>query len=89
MRARPASAPAERSRLNGYGAVTSRIPGVAGPRPQLLRQDLRSDLLNADLLKAYPLPGWQIVLGEVLAAGRGYGRAPDRTSYASIPSLGR
>jgi hypothetical protein len=34
--------------------------------PQLLRQDLRSDLLNADLLKAYPLPGWQIVLGQML-----------------------
>ena len=34
--------------------------------PQLLRQDLRSDLHNADLLKAYPLPGWQIVLGQML-----------------------
>lgn len=34
--------------------------------PQLLRQDLRSDLLNADLLKAYPLAGWQIVFGQML-----------------------
>ncbi|MGD1031512.1 MAG: hypothetical protein ABSA05_10260 [Opitutaceae bacterium] len=34
--------------------------------PQLLRQDLRSDLPNADILKTYPLAGWQIVLGELL-----------------------
>ncbi len=34
--------------------------------PQLARQDLRSDLLNADILKIYPLRGWQIVLGEML-----------------------
>jgi ABC-2 type transport system permease protein len=34
--------------------------------PQLIRQDLRSDLLNADLFKAYPLPGWQIVFGQML-----------------------
>ena len=38
---------------------------IAGP--QLARQDIRSDLVNADLLKTYPLPGWQIVLGELLA----------------------
>jgi uncharacterized membrane protein YfbV (UPF0208 family) len=35
--------------------------------PQLARQDLRSDLANVDLLKTYPLPGWQVVLGEMLA----------------------
>jgi hypothetical protein len=35
--------------------------------PQLARNDLRGDLMNADLLKAYPLPGWRIVLGELLA----------------------
>jgi len=34
--------------------------------PQLVRCDLRADLLNADLLKSYPLRGWQIVLGELL-----------------------
>lgn len=33
----------------------------------LTRNDLRSDLANVDLLKTYPLPGWQIVLGELLA----------------------
>lgn len=34
--------------------------------PQFARQDLRGDLLNSDILKVYPLRGWQIVLGEVL-----------------------
>lgn len=34
--------------------------------PQFLRQDFRSDLAHADILKTYPLPGWQIVLGELL-----------------------
>ena len=34
--------------------------------PQVARQDLRTDLANADILKTYPLRGWQIVLGEVL-----------------------
>ena len=35
--------------------------------PHLARNDLRGDLLNADMLKAYPLPGWRIVLGGLLA----------------------
>jgi ABC-2 type transport system permease protein len=35
--------------------------------PQLLRQDLRQDLAVSDVLKSYPMPGWQIVLGEILA----------------------
>jgi hypothetical protein len=35
--------------------------------PQYARQDLRSDLSKTDLLKSYPLPGWRIVLGELLA----------------------
>ncbi len=34
--------------------------------PLVARQDLRLDLPNTDLLKTYPLRGWQIVLGEVL-----------------------
>jgi hypothetical protein len=34
--------------------------------PQAARQDLRTDLINADILKTYPLRGWQIVLGEML-----------------------
>jgi hypothetical protein len=35
--------------------------------PQYFRQDLRGDLANADILKTYPLPGWRVVLGELLA----------------------
>ncbi|HLH54311.1 MAG TPA: putative ABC exporter domain-containing protein [Verrucomicrobiae bacterium] len=34
--------------------------------PQLLRQDLRQDLALADLLKTYPVPGWELVFGELL-----------------------
>jgi hypothetical protein len=34
--------------------------------PQMARQDLRTDLKNADILKTYPLRGWQIVLGQLL-----------------------
>jgi hypothetical protein len=34
--------------------------------PQIARQDLRSDLANTDILKTYPLRGWQVVLGELL-----------------------
>lgn len=35
--------------------------------PGVTRFDLRQDLRVADLLKTYPLPGWQLVLGEALA----------------------
>jgi Putative ABC exporter len=35
--------------------------------PQIMRQDFRQDLPQADLLKLYPLRGWQIALGEILA----------------------
>jgi hypothetical protein len=35
--------------------------------PQLLRLDLRQDLPLADILKTFPLRGWQVVLGEILA----------------------
>ncbi|HEX2862859.1 MAG TPA: putative ABC exporter domain-containing protein [Lacunisphaera sp.] len=35
--------------------------------PQLARNDLRGDIGNADMLKAYPLPGWRILLGSLLA----------------------
>lgn len=34
--------------------------------PQLLRNDFRSDLPNMDLLKVWPLPGWQVALGQLL-----------------------
>jgi ABC-2 type transport system permease protein len=35
--------------------------------PQLARQDLRQDLPNLDIIKIYPLRGWQVLLGELLA----------------------
>jgi hypothetical protein len=35
--------------------------------PQFARQDIRSDMAHADILKTYPLPGWRVVLGEMLA----------------------
>lgn len=35
--------------------------------PQIVRQDLRQDLPHADLLKGFPLRGWQVALGEILA----------------------
>lgn len=34
--------------------------------PHFARQDIRADLAHADILKTYPLAGWQIVLGELL-----------------------
>jgi len=34
--------------------------------PQILRQDFRQDLLLADVLKTYPIPPWQMALGELL-----------------------
>jgi|SRR5665213_460361 len=35
--------------------------------PQLLRLDFRRDLPMADILKTFPMRGWQIALGEILA----------------------
>src|SRR5262249_28183519 len=35
--------------------------------PQLVRQDFRQDLAMADVLKTYPMHGWQLALGELLA----------------------
>lgn len=35
--------------------------------PQFLRLDFRRNLPQADVLKSFPLPGWQIALGEILA----------------------
>jgi ABC-2 type transport system permease protein len=35
--------------------------------PQIARQDLRNDLPNADMLKTYPMKGWRLALGELLA----------------------
>jgi ABC-2 type transport system permease protein len=35
--------------------------------PQLMRQDFRQDLPMADVLKTYPMKGWQVALGELAA----------------------
>jgi len=35
--------------------------------PQILAQDLRQDLRMADQLKSLPVPGWRVVLGQLLA----------------------
>jgi hypothetical protein len=35
--------------------------------PELTRFDLRQDLTQADLLKTYPLKGWQLIWGQILA----------------------
>jgi hypothetical protein len=35
--------------------------------PQLARQDLRSDFPSMDILKTYPIEGWRLALGELLA----------------------
>jgi len=51
--------------LGWAAAVMSGYTLLLGP--QYARQDLRGDLSHADMLKAYPLAGWRIVLGELLA----------------------
>jgi hypothetical protein len=43
------------------------LPIVLFFGPMFARQDLRSDLKNADILKTYPLAGATIVFGEMLA----------------------
>lgn len=51
----------------GMAMVAAPIAGyVLLVGPHFARQDIRSDLAHADILKTYPLPGWQIVLGELL-----------------------
>jgi ABC-2 type transport system permease protein len=35
--------------------------------PMMIRQDLRYDIANIETLKTLPIPGWEIVLGELLA----------------------
>jgi hypothetical protein len=50
----------------GFGALAF-LAYVLAFGPQLARNDLRGDLLNIDMFKAYPLPGWRIMLGSLLA----------------------
>lgn len=54
--------------LKFFAAILAGIlPMVFILGPELARFDLRQDLAQADILKTFPLPGWQIVLGELLA----------------------
>ncbi|MEJ0039346.1 MAG: putative ABC exporter domain-containing protein [Gammaproteobacteria bacterium] len=55
---------AARSVIMGLGTAIFAMLLLFGP--QMARQDLRSDLKNADILKTYPLRGWQIVFGQLL-----------------------
>ncbi|MDO8541928.1 MAG: hypothetical protein Q7S40_15940 [Opitutaceae bacterium] len=60
--------PAWRGLLPGIGVFALIFSGytlLVGP--QFARQDMRTDLPNADILKTYPLAGWQVVLGQLLA----------------------
>jgi hypothetical protein len=50
--------------LAALGSITGGLTLLYGPL--LTRLDLRQDLANSDLLKTYPLPGWRILLGELL-----------------------
>jgi hypothetical protein len=59
-------------RGNGLGPIFGMLAGALALwslflGPQMLRQDFRQDLPNVDILKLYPMRGWQIVLGELLA----------------------
>src|ERR1041385_5085498 len=48
-----------------FAAMSAAVLLLLGP--QIVRQDFRQDLPQADLLKVLPMRGWQIALGEVLA----------------------
>ncbi len=50
--------------LATLGSIVGALTLLYGPL--LTRLDLRQDLSNADILKTYPLPGWRILLGELL-----------------------
>lgn len=73
MAARPLLA--RGARANGadlYGPIVVVLCAIVGGYtllvgPQVARQDLRSDIPNMDLLKTYPLAGWRLALGEILA----------------------
>ncbi len=48
------------------GAVAGALTGfLTLMGPVVFRNDFRSDLLNLDTLKTYPIRGWQVALGEI------------------------
>jgi hypothetical protein len=50
--------------VGGVALAFAGYTSIVGP--QFARQDLRSDLTHADILKTYPLAGWQVILGQLL-----------------------
>lgn len=60
--------PMHQNIMSGAGAVAV-VLGLYALMfgPLVVRLDLRSDLAHADVLKTYPIAGWRLVLGEVLA----------------------
>ncbi len=51
--------------LVGFSGILAAYTVLLGP--QIVRQDLRGDLANADILKTYPIEGWRLAFGELLA----------------------
>ena len=51
--------------IGTFSGMTAGFLALIGPL--LVRDDFRNDLLQAELLKTYPIPGWSVALGEVLA----------------------
>jgi ABC-2 type transport system permease protein len=51
--------------IGGAAAGIALFVAIMGP--VVIRDDLRNDLLHLDLIKTYPVPGWSVVLGEVMA----------------------
>jgi hypothetical protein len=63
---------ARSNRAEAYGLLIVVLCGIVAAYtlfmgPQIARQDLRNDLPNADILKTYPVEGWRLALGELLA----------------------
>jgi ABC-2 type transport system permease protein len=61
-----------REGLDFYGPIIVLFCAIAAGYtlllgPQIARQDLRSDLPNADILKTFPIASWRLALGEILA----------------------
>jgi ABC-2 type transport system permease protein len=51
--------------VSGFSLVAGGYILLFGPH--MARQDLRGDMANADILKIYPLRGWQVLGGQMLA----------------------
>jgi hypothetical protein len=61
--------------VSAQGGIQAFAAGISGMLliwslllgPQLFRHDFRQDLVVMDVLKSYPMRGWQIALGQILA----------------------